>query len=47
MGIERTTDLVKQNISKRNGRKIMGIQQTMDFGISTETKNSRQKKDGG
>ena len=25
----------------------MGIEQTMDFGISTETKNSRQKKDRG
>ena len=25
----------------------MGIEQTMDFGISTETKNSRQKRDRG
>ena len=38
---------LKHNISKQSGKKIMGIEQTMDFGISTETKNSRQKRDRG
>ena len=31
MGIEQTIDVVKKNISKRGGRKIMGIEQTMDL----------------